>query len=99
MSSFDRNPVVVDAVMASGFRASVASPFGNVIRIEKLEWIGPTAAGTVTITDPVSSNTLFEMSAPSAGGTYVLDFVANPRIVADFQVSALPSGTLYLYLR
>jgi hypothetical protein len=95
----NQNPLIFTAAQTQGFRADYGSIFPGVIRIEKILWVGATAAGAVTVIDPVTGDTLFEMSVPAANEMAELNFNANPKIVSDFKVSALPSGTLLIYLR
>lgn len=98
MSSFGTNPIVVDAAMTAGFRSSYpyAGGFPGPLRIQKIQYLA-TAAGSVVITDPISGDTLFTLEAEAAGSVE-LNFFAAPRVVADFEVSTLPNGSVEIYL-
>lgn len=99
---YNQDPVSLDTAMTGGYKAAVASTQGSFIplRVSKIVWHNPAAAGnTFQIADPTSGTVLFEAIAAVAGQDVVLDFNANPKVVRDFQLTQISSGTLLIYTR
>lgn len=97
----NQSPIIIQAVMASSYKALVASTLGTLFttRIEKIYWEQPTTAGdTVQILGP-GAQELVRMRCENAGQSQILDWVSNPRLWQDFQVARLDSGNLYIYTR
>lgn len=95
-----QNPLVITAAMASGYKALTASTLGTLrtVRITKIYWENPASVGdTVNIEDPSSLITIANLRCDTANISQVLDWTARPLLVADFQVSQISSGTLYIY--
>jgi hypothetical protein len=96
------NPIVITSEMTQGYKASVASQIGTLftLKIEKVYWFNPQNVGdTVDIGDPVSGETILDLRCEVANQSQIFDWTANPRILADFQVGQISSGTLYIYTR
>lgn len=96
------NPIVIDTVMAAGYKAGVSASLGalQTLRIEKIYWKNALNANDeLTIVDPVSGNTLLDIVNPAANSSFWVDWTSHPKIWQDFKVSVLGSGTLYIYTR
>lgn len=98
-NSLTENPIVIQAVQGS-YKAAVAASLGTLInlRIEKIYFFNPTAIGdTALIIDPASGATLARLRCEVANQSQIIDWTAKPKMWADFAVSELDSGTLYIY--
>jgi hypothetical protein len=97
MSTTLQNPVIVTSTMATSYKAQLlAAGYGafNTCQIKKIHWVGQSSGSFVIENDDGSV---------IAAGAYVspdqtIDFTSSPKRVADFQVTTLSSGTLYIYL-
>lgn len=94
------NPVVITATMGSSFKASLpAVNVGVYLRVEKIIWESPATIGDQLVIEDPQGNVLFPATCEVAGQSQIFDWVANPKIWSDFQVTTLGSGTVYIYLR
>lgn len=94
-NQFNTNPYSLTTTMGSSYRNTVtAGQQTNWIGFKRIYWQGGTAAQTCVLTDG-HGNTLFTFTAASGADT-VFDIAFQ---TADFQVTTLASGTLYIYLR
>jgi hypothetical protein len=96
-----QNPVRIDTAMVSGFKTLTLTSLGafQITRIEKIYWENPvTIADNVTIINPNSGITIINLRCEVSGQAILVDWTPRPRLVADFQVSEIDSGVLWLYL-
>ena len=96
------NPMRLTTVMATSYKAQVAASLGalSTLRIEKIYWEKSTNTGdTLRINDPNSGTVLAEIISVQGGASYWIDWTAAPKMWADFIVSQLDSGTLFIYTR
>jgi hypothetical protein len=94
------NPIRVDTVMTSSYKASVAAVLGKLFttRVVKVRFLRPVNVGdTALIIDPQDGTELIRLVCQTAGVDVVEDFTSNPRIWTDFSVVQLDSGRLYIY--
>lgn len=101
MSNLLVNPIVITAPMGAGYKASTSAALGSFqyLLVEKLYWLNPVTVGDlVVIEDLIAGNTLAEMRCETAGNSQMIDWTAKPKRWADFQVTTLGSGTLFIYL-
>jgi hypothetical protein len=106
------NPMVITSSVAPSYKTQLAAASPNAgknntsygtlttLLIEKAEWNNPANVGdTITIGDPQSGATLLQMRCEVAGSAILVDWQANPRLWLDWELNAMPSGTLYLFTR
>lgn len=101
-NSLNQNPIVIDTVMAQGYKAAVASSLGSLftLKIDKVYWESPVTVGDkVTIVDPDNGNVILDLTCDVAGKSQWVDWTAHPKLVANFRVAVIGSGTLYVYTR
>lgn len=103
-NAIQQNPIYLDTVMTSSFKALLQAALDNgyspsTLRISKIVWHAPALAGdTYQITDG-SGTVLFEGIAVGPNTDVVLDFNVNPKLVRDFQLTQISSGSLLIYTR
>jgi hypothetical protein len=115
MSSFNSNPIVVSASMASGWRGLQTLNTGNVptnlqqtsgavtrqwgIRVTKVVWANPGASGAFSIVDP-NDNTVLLQGDTSAGYAGS-DVVYENMFTLHWRdfKATLTAGTLYIWYR
>jgi hypothetical protein len=102
-NNYNVNPIVLDSTMASGWKAltNLGSPLGAVL-VEKIYWENPATIGdVVTITDGFATNpvTLLALRCEVANQSQLVDWTSHPKAWRDFEVTAIGSGTLYIYVR
>lgn len=100
-NSIYTNPVIITTALGS-YKAAIASALGSFyeIRIQKIEWYMPVTVGdTYSINDPISNAVIAQGSCEVAAQSQVLDWTPQPRLVADFSVPQISSGTLIVYLK
>lgn len=101
-NSLTQNPIVIDSVMSSGYKASVAAALGSPISllVDKINWSGVVGTTDVlSIVDPDNNNVLLEIANKVAGATWWVDWTSRPKLWRDFKVAAIGSGTLYIFTR
>jgi len=101
-NNLNSNPVQVEVVMTSSYKAGTATSLGTLtsLRIEKIYWLNPTAIGDgVLVEDPANGREIARLRCEVAAQSQVLDWSANPRLVSDFIVPQIDSGRLKIYLR
>ena len=101
MSNLLVNPIVLNAIMASGYKASTKSALGSFqyLRVEKILWETPVTPGDqMIIEDLIAGNILASLTCDTANVSQCLDWTAKPKRWADFQLTTLSSGTVFLYL-
>ena len=83
------NPIKIDTVMGAG------AGLGRPIRVSQVLWSCGATGGTLNIVDPTSGKVLATLEGfPNVQSG--LPF-SRPRKWKDFKVSAIPSGTLYIF--
>ena len=95
------NPIRLDSIMASGYKASTLSALGSFqyLRVEKILWETPVSVGDqAVIEDLIAGNILATLTCDTANVSQCLDWTAKPKRWADFQVTKLSSGILYIYM-
>jgi hypothetical protein len=101
MSNLLVNPVVLTSAMSQGYKASTLSALGSFqyLRVEKILWETPLNVGDqMVIEDLIAGNILATLTCDTANVSQCLDWTPKPRRWADFQLTKLSSGTVYLYL-
>jgi hypothetical protein len=101
MSNLLVNPIVLNAAMASGWKASTSATLGSFyyLLVEKILWETPVTPGDqMVIEDLIAGNILATLTCDTANVSQCLDWTAKPKRWADFQLTKLSSGTVYLYL-
>lgn len=113
-NNYNNNPILIDTVMASGWRASQTLNSGNLpatlqnpgpitrqwgIRVVKIEWTNIASAGDkIIIVDPVDSTVKFQATAQSLDDK-LYDVVDSGMPWKDFKVSTIGSGLLLITYR
>lgn len=99
-NALTQNPVLVTAVMAASFKASLPAvnqyPY---LKIEKIYWEQPSHVGDTFQIEGLDGSIIASGQCGVAGVDQSLDWTANPKVWSDFRVSQLSSGTLLIYLR
>lgn len=98
----NQNPVVITAAMPQPYKAAVALSQGSPLTlwVEKIRWVDAANVNDeLKIIDPVRGNALFDMVNPASNSTLEVDWVPRPKLWADFQVTVIGSGTLYIFTR
>jgi hypothetical protein len=96
------NPIVITTAMPSSYKAATLAAFGafQTVRIQKVYWENPINIGdAMQIVDPTSSMVILPLRCEVAGQSQVVDWTPQPRLVSDFIVNQISSGTLYIYLK
>jgi|SRR5215831_11578015 len=104
-NQLSQNPIIFTGPLATSYKAAASLSFFN-LRISKVEWKSPQAAGdTVRIVDPASGIKLLELTASASFSTQTSslptitqDWTTKPQMWSDFAVPQMDSGTLYIYL-
>lgn len=100
-NSLFTTPIIITAPMAASYKVLTAATLGalSTIRIEKIYWKGPAnASDTFMITDAFGDE-LFSGVASAANVSQIFDWSTHPKLVADFRLSQISSGTIEIYLR
>ncbi len=97
-NNFNVRPIVLDTVMANDFLTAISAVagLGRPLRIRKIAWINPGAAGTgaFTITDgSTAANILVQGNAPLAtnNADQQIDY-NNPLTWKNFKLTAISGG-------
>lgn len=101
MSNLLVNPIVINSIMATGWKAATSAALGSFqyLKVEKILWETPVTVGDqAVIEDLIAGNILATLTCDTANVSQCLDWTAKPRRWADFQVTKLSSGILYVYL-
>lgn len=101
MSNLLVNPLVITATMASGYKASTLAALGSFqyLLVEKLYWYKPVTPGDQCVVEELTAgNILAQFNCETANNSQLIDWTAKPKRWADFQVTKLDSGVLYVYL-
>jgi len=93
-NSYNTNPIVLDTVMAQPSK-SLGCAFRGIFQIWSLHWNNSKTSGTdqILLVDNLG-NPIYADYATSAG-FFALE---KPIVVADFQLTRIDSGILFLYL-
>ena len=94
------NPMRIDSIMASGYKASTLTALGSFqyLRVEKILWETPLVVGDqAVIEDLIAGNILATLQCDTANVSQCLDWTPKPKRWADFQVTKLSSGILWIY--
>lgn len=91
-------PICVDTAMTQSFKTATQTSLGKFqyLLIRKLVWEAPSVGGTIVVEDNLA-NTVWSRNCAVAGDI-VEDFEARPVRWADFTVSTIPSGVLWVFL-
>jgi hypothetical protein len=89
------NPYKIDTVMASSFRTTGGLPNNGPIFITEIYWENPVTIGdTFVLTD--NTGTVIRIGRCEVANQSQVFSLAPMRVVSDFTVSTLASGTLYI---
>lgn len=95
------NPIRIDTAQITGYKVLTLTSLGafQTLRIEKIYWEDPSSIGdNVTIINPNSGANIVNLRCEVAGQAILVDWTPKPKMVADFQVSEIDSGVLWLYM-
>ena len=95
------NPVRIDSIMVSGYKASTLTALGSFqyLRVEKILWETPLVVGDqMVIEDLIAGNVLVTLTCDTANVSQCLDWTAHPKRWQDFQLTKLSSGIVWLYM-
>lgn len=97
-NNFNVRPIVLDTVMTNDFLTTISAVagLGRPLRIRKIVWVNPGAAGAgaFTITDgSTAANVLAQGNAPAASlnPDQQIDF-NNPPMWKNFKLTAISGG-------
>lgn len=95
------NPIILDTVMTSSYKAQVAASIGTLftIRIEKVYWYGPVTSGDTFVLQNGSGATLIQGICSGSNISQIFDWTPAPKLWADFQLTQLSSGKIEIYTR
>jgi hypothetical protein len=102
-NSLNTNPIRIDTIMATSYKAAVAATLGTLttLTVKQVRWLDVGAAGDeVLIIDPGSGQELLHLrSTLAAAGTVevVSDWSGSPRLWRDFQVVQLTNGRVDIF--
>jgi hypothetical protein len=96
-NAYNVEPIYLDTVMASGWRALQTLKHDYGIRVFKVLFHGGSAASSFTIIDPTSSNILLQGQAAIATDVQY-DFDVSPATWKDFELSAIAGTGAFLLI-
>lgn len=94
------NPIRLDTAMTSSWKTQVAAALGTLqlIRVEKILWETPVTVSDQIIFEDNLANVLAVLTCDTANVSQCLDWTAKPKLWADFTLTKISSGIVYLYL-
>jgi hypothetical protein len=94
------NPIRLDSVMLTSWKTQIAATLGSFqnLRIEKILWETPATVGDQIIFEDNLANVLAVLTCDTVNVSQCLDWTAKPKRWADFTLSKISSGVVYLYL-
>jgi hypothetical protein len=101
-NSLASNPIIITGSLATSYKTQTAAGLGTLrtLIVEKVYWANPGTIGdTINIGDPISGLSLLALRCEVAAQSQLIDWTANPKLWQDFEISAVPSGTLYIFTR
>lgn len=91
----NKNPIKIDTVMGSTFLNTTGhAPATGPIKLIEVYWLNPAASGDTFVIEDGDGNVIRTGRCESANQSQLFD--ENNLEVADFQVTTLGSGTLYI---
>lgn len=94
------SPIRLDSVMTQGFKASTQAALGyfQYLQIKAIRWVGPATVGdTFTIEDLIAGNVLATAECGVVKQDVLFDYNTSPRRWADFQLTQISSGVVWVY--
>ena len=94
------NPIRLDSPMSQGFKASTQAALGyfQYLQIKAIRWVGPAKVGdTFTISDLISGSVLATAECGVVSQDVLFDFNTCPQRWADFQLTQISSGVVWVY--
>ena|SRR5271154_6853679 len=94
------NPIRLDTVMLSSWKTQIAATYGSFqnLRVEKVLWETPVTVGDQIIFEDNLANVLVTLTCDTANVSQCLDWSAKPKRWADFTLTKISSGVVWLYL-
>jgi hypothetical protein len=94
------NPIRPDSVMLTSWKTQIAASLGSFqnLRVEKIVWETPVTVGDQIIFEDNLANVLATLQCDTANVSQALDWTPKPRRWADFTLTKISSGVVWLYL-
>ena len=94
------NPIRLDTAMTSSWKTQILAALGSFydLRVEKILWETPLNVGDQIIFEDNNANVLALLTCDTANVSQCLDWTAKPKRWADFTLTKISSGVVYLYV-
>jgi hypothetical protein len=95
-----QNPVRLDTAMLSSYKTQTLASLGSFqyLKVEKILWETPITVGDQIIFEDNLANVLVTLTCDTANVSQCLDWSAKPKRWADFTLTKISSGVVWLYL-
>jgi hypothetical protein len=94
------NPIRLDTVMLTSWKTQIVATMGSFqnLRVEKILWETPVTVGDQIVFEDNLANVLATLTCDTANVSQCLDWTPKPKRWADFTLTKISSGVVYLYL-
>jgi len=94
------NPVRLDSVMLTSYKTQTLASLGSFqyLKVEKILWETPVTVGDTIVFEDNLANTLATLRCDTTLISQCLDWTPKPKRWADFTLTQIGSGVVWLYL-